>query len=62
MSLGPAEQYETVNRFRRTAPVDVDGLVVALGTKARARVLTPGHFGDDRKARRWRLPDHRQRD
>jgi Zn-dependent peptidase ImmA (M78 family) len=45
MSLGPADQYEVINRFRRTAPVDVNGLVIALGVMQERAFLPPDISG-----------------
>jgi Zn-dependent peptidase ImmA (M78 family) len=40
-----AEQYEIINHFRRTAPVDVDGLVRGLGLRKELAFLLPSISG-----------------
>jgi hypothetical protein len=45
MSIGPADQYEIINRFRRTAPVDVNGIVIALGVGQERAFLPPSISG-----------------
>ena len=40
-----SDQYETINRFRRKAPVDVEGLAEALGVDVHYAYLEDGISG-----------------
>ena len=39
--MKPSEQFEIINRFRHTAPVDVEGLAKALGVSVQSAYLEP---------------------